>query len=47
VISLSHMHLGALRLHELHRANTAERLRRAGYADQERTPRQPRHWANR
>ena len=24
-----------------------ERLRRAGYADGERRPRRPRHWANR
>ncbi len=47
MISLSQIHLGALRLDELRRANTEARLRRAGYADQERTPRQPRHWANR
>ncbi len=29
------------------RVNRDERLRRTGYADGERKPRQPRHWANR
>lgn len=28
-------------------ANRDERLRRVGYADGERLPRTPRHWANR
>jgi hypothetical protein len=31
----------------LRREPTAERLRRAGYADGERAPRIARHWANR
>ncbi len=32
---------------QLRREPTAERLRRAGYADGERRPRITRHWANR
>ena len=28
------------------RVGWAERLRRSGYADGERTPKQPKHWAN-
>lgn len=47
MISLSQLHLGTVRVHELHAAATAARLRRAGYADQERAPRLPFHWANR
>ncbi len=47
MISLSQIHPGALRLQELHQATLAARLRRAGFKDQERTPRHPFHWANR
>jgi hypothetical protein len=47
VISLSQIHPGAVRLQELHQSTVAARLRRAGFKDQERTPRHPFHWANR
>lgn len=47
MISLSQIHPGAVRLEELRRESLAARLRRAGFADQERTPRRPFHWANR
>jgi hypothetical protein len=46
VISLSQIHPGAVRLAELHELSLAARLRRAGFQDQERTPRLPFHWAN-
>lgn len=47
MISLSLIHPGALRIEELRRQSLDARLRRAGFADQERTPRRPFHWANR
>lgn len=47
MISLSQIHAGATRLQELHQSTLAARLRRAGFKDQERTPRHPFHWANR
>lgn len=47
MISMSLFHPGAVRLQELHQSTVAARLRRAGFADQERTPRRPFHWANR
>lgn len=47
VISPSQIQSGAVRLQELHQATLAARLRRAGFKDQERTPRHPFHWANR
>ena len=47
MISLSQIHAGAARLQELHQSTLAARLRRAGFKDQERTPRRPFHWANR
>jgi len=47
VISLSQIHPGALRLQELQHESLAARLRRAGFQDQERTPRHPFHWTNR
>lgn len=47
MISLSQIHLGAMRLEEFRRTSTAARLKRAGYADGERRPRLTRHWANR
>ncbi|MFN2323206.1 MAG: hypothetical protein ABR510_09660 [Trueperaceae bacterium] len=47
MISLSQIHPGAVRLHELQESTLAARLRRAGFKDQERTPRHPFYWANR
>ena len=47
MISLLTMHSGSVRQQELHHATLAARLRRAGFLDQERTPRRPYHWANR
>jgi len=41
------LHLTRPRSTRPRREPTAEQLRRAGYADGERRPRIPRHWANR
>lgn len=47
MISPSELRFGVARVQAFRRESLVARLRRAGFADLERTPRRPFHWANR